>query len=429
MRRFFETKLFFLSCFGQQRTYSEMDLAMCYEPDELDDLLKRAASGDRQALNRLFDLYRSRLKKMVRLRLNRRLQGRVDDSDILQDAYLEAARRLPGYLQAPRAPFFLWLRRITGDKLLEVHRTHLGTQMRDVGREISLHRGALPPANSASLAAQLFGRLTSPSQAAVKAEMRIQLQEARAAAKLHHTNIVPVFGVGKDDGLGYYVMQFIQGLALDQVINELKRIKADSDAPTATSDRGAFRVNRRDLSAADVAHALMSGTLQPLVAAAEDGSNNQRGADVTLEFPSEASLPAAAAKQASPIMGRLSDTFSISDSLPGLPNAGSASEHTAKQQTYWESVARIGMQVASALAYAHGQGDRWIPSETKRDLRNWEWYYLVALCHQDRLTVQHSGATCVDWSPVGKHFASGGRDKTVRFWDASGGYRWTGDLP
>ncbi len=151
---------------------------MCHEPDEIDELLKRAANGDGQALNRLFGHYRSRLKKMVRVRLNRRLQGRVDDSDILQDAYLEAARRLPDYLQAPRAPFFLWLRRITGDKLLEVHRTHLGTQMRDVGREVSLHRGPLPAANSVSLAAQLLGRLTSPSQAAVKAEMRIQLQEA-----------------------------------------------------------------------------------------------------------------------------------------------------------------------------------------------------------------------------------------------------------
>lgn len=155
-----------------------MSPGMRDESNEIDDLLHSAAEGDQQALNKLFDLYRSRLKKMVRLRLNRRLQGRVDDSDILQDAYLEAARRLPDYLQDPKAPFFLWLRRIAGDQLLEVHRTHLGTQMRDVDREVSLHRGPLPAANSISLAAQLLGRLTSPSQAAVKAEMRIKLQEA-----------------------------------------------------------------------------------------------------------------------------------------------------------------------------------------------------------------------------------------------------------
>ncbi|HVA46202.1 MAG TPA: sigma-70 family RNA polymerase sigma factor [Pirellulales bacterium] len=148
--------------------------------EESDDslLLTSAAQGDQQALNQLFERYRSRLKKMIRLRLNRRLQGRVDDSDVLQDAFLEATRRLPTYLAGPQSPFFLWLRRITGDKLLEIHRTHLGTQARDAQREVSLHRGALPAANSMSLAAQLLGQLTSPSQAAVKAEMRIQLQEA-----------------------------------------------------------------------------------------------------------------------------------------------------------------------------------------------------------------------------------------------------------
>lgn len=148
------------------------------ESADLDGLLERAARGDDQALSLLFELYRPRLKKMVRLRLNRRLQGRVDDSDVLQDAFLDATRRLQEYLDDPQAPFFLWLRRITGDKLLEIHRTHLGTLMRDADREVSLHRGALPAANSISLAAQLLGQLTSPSQAAVKAEMRIKLQQA-----------------------------------------------------------------------------------------------------------------------------------------------------------------------------------------------------------------------------------------------------------
>lgn len=146
--------------------------------DDVESLLRSAAGGDAQAQTQLFERFRRRLKKMVRLRLNRRLQGRIDDSDIVQDALLAASRRLPQYLENPQAPFFLWLRRITGDKLLETHRTHLGTQARDAEREVSLHRGALPPATSVSLAAQLVGRLTSPSQAAVKAEMRIQLQEA-----------------------------------------------------------------------------------------------------------------------------------------------------------------------------------------------------------------------------------------------------------
>ena len=84
---------------------------------------------------------------------------------------------LDEYRQNPQTSFFLWLRRITELKLLAVHRQHLGTEKRDAAREISLHRGGYPTASSASLAAQLMGRLTSPSLAAVKAEMRIQLQE------------------------------------------------------------------------------------------------------------------------------------------------------------------------------------------------------------------------------------------------------------
>ena len=146
--------------------------------EELRPLLQRAAGGDEYALDALFSRYRTRLKRMVHLRLNRRLQGRVDDSDVLQEATLEAARRLPEYVADPQAPFFLWLRHLTGLKLLEVHRRHLGTQMRGADQEVSLHRGALPEANSVSLAAQLLGTFTTASQEAIKAETRILVQEA-----------------------------------------------------------------------------------------------------------------------------------------------------------------------------------------------------------------------------------------------------------
>ncbi len=141
------------------------------------DLIQRAARGDERAVRELFVKHEDRLKRMIRLRLNRRLQGRIDSSDVLQEVYLEIAGKLDEYLQNPRAPFFLWLRQMTGYKLADIHRRHLGTQMRNAERDISVFRGALPPANSVSLAAQLLGQLTSPSQAAVKAEMRHRLQE------------------------------------------------------------------------------------------------------------------------------------------------------------------------------------------------------------------------------------------------------------
>ena len=141
-------------------------------------LLQKAADGDQAALEHLFARYHERLRRTVRLRLSRRLQGRIDSSDILQESYVEAARQLPDYLRERPLPFHLWLRQILGRKLVDVHRRHLGAKMRDAANEVSLHRGGLPEASTLMLAAHLLGRLTSPSQAAVKAELRLRVQEA-----------------------------------------------------------------------------------------------------------------------------------------------------------------------------------------------------------------------------------------------------------
>jgi RNA polymerase sigma-70 factor (ECF subfamily) len=151
---------------------------MSNDSDDLPELLHRLGEGDQQALAELFARYRERLRRMVKLRLDRRLQGRVDPSDVLQDAYLDVSKRAPEYSANPTMPFYLWLRFLTGQRLLALHRQHLGAQMRDAGQEVSLYRGALPQASSVSLAAQLLGRLTTPSIAAMRAEMQIRLQEA-----------------------------------------------------------------------------------------------------------------------------------------------------------------------------------------------------------------------------------------------------------
>ena len=142
------------------------------------ELLRRATAGDQRALADLFARYRDRLRKMVRLRLDRRMAGRVDTSDVLQDAYLDVARRFPEFAAAPAVPFYLWLRALTGQRLIDLHRHHLGAKMRDAGQEVSIYRGALPQASSASLAQQLLAGLTSPTQAAIRAEMQVRLQEA-----------------------------------------------------------------------------------------------------------------------------------------------------------------------------------------------------------------------------------------------------------
>src|SRR5215831_10024726 len=103
-------------------------------------LLRRALAGDDSALAALFDGYRARLRRMIRLRLDRRLSGRVDASDVLQEAYLDVRKRLAEYARDPEAmPFHLWLRLIAAQRLADVHRYHLGAQMRDAGMEVSLH--------------------------------------------------------------------------------------------------------------------------------------------------------------------------------------------------------------------------------------------------------------------------------------------------
>ena len=142
------------------------------------DLIERARLGDRAALSALLTRHRDRLRRMVEMRLDTRLQARLDASDVVQEAFVEVVERLEEYLRDPKLPLFLWLRLVVGERLMKLHRHHLGTQMRDAGREVSLFCGALPAASSAALAAQLLGKHTSPTQAALRAERILRVQEA-----------------------------------------------------------------------------------------------------------------------------------------------------------------------------------------------------------------------------------------------------------
>src|SRR6516165_4823205 len=151
---------------------------MSDESSETNRLLCQEAQGDSLPFSALLEQSRPRLRRMVALRLDPRLHGRIDPSDVIQETYLEASVRLAEYLQKPTMPFFLWLRFLAGQKLVTLHRHHLGRQMRDAGREVSLYRGRLPETSSAALAAQLLGHEARPSEAAIRAELKIRLQEA-----------------------------------------------------------------------------------------------------------------------------------------------------------------------------------------------------------------------------------------------------------
>ena len=194
-------------------------------------------------------------------------------------------------------------------------------------------------------------------------------REARAAAKLHHTNIVPVFGVGEHEGLPYYVMQFIQGLGLDAVLEELKRLQPEAsggELPRGCSRRraarlapgghrgrrspGRLRGRRRALAADRPVHDArrtatatvrgVDGRPRPTIAATGTGAGRRT---------TRCHRPAAGA--ARPIRSPLSSSSMV---LPGERLRTTIRQEAA--DTYWQSVARIGVQVADALEYAHKPG-------------------------------------------------------------------------
>ena len=149
-------------------------------------------------------------------------------------------------------------------------------------------------------------------------------REARAAANLHHTNIVPVFGVGEHDGIHYFAMQFIQGQALDSVLREVNHLR----------------------------RARMNGPDKPASIAAptgSDGSASLAGGLLTGHFPTDDDaapvVPATGNSTLCDASGSGSNSLGSGSGLGGLPDG-----------QYFRSVARVGVQVADALAYAHQQG-------------------------------------------------------------------------
>ena len=219
----------------------------------------------------------------------------------------------------------------------------------------------------------------------VKAKRRFE-REAKAAARLHHTNIVPVFGVGEQDGLPYYVMQFIQGLGLDEVLEELKNLKSGAARAGSTITGGQPHRLGTEISAAQVARSLLTGEFR--------GRNDEDDKDATTapEGIARPPDPAADARNRSAV----SDSFTLSSSSVVLPGRGRyASNSKSRKPTYWQSVASIGIQVADALEYAHKQGvqHRDIkPSNLLLDTQETVWVTDFGLAKaEDQPNLTHTG--------------------------------------
>jgi len=201
------------------------------DPSELTRLMERAAAGDGGGWKQLLARYHDRLRRMVSLRLDPRLCGRFDPSDVLQEAYLEAHTGLAEYLRDPPLPFFLWLRQLAGHRLGRLHRDHLGRKCRDATREVSLFRPGVPGASSAALAERLLGREARPSEAAARLERKLRLEQAlnsmdptdREVLVLRHFEQLTRAEAARELGI-------TEAAAAKRYLRALERLKAELDA-------------------------------------------------------------------------------------------------------------------------------------------------------------------------------------------------------
>ncbi len=122
-----------------------------------------------------FAQVRSQLKKMIAVRLDRRLLARADESDIIQDVFIEAARRLPEYLANPKVKPYMWLRQVGRQTLAVYYRQHVGTAMRTVQRETAMDQ--LIAAKSESMVGELAESMVSPPSAIARTEVLQKLLE------------------------------------------------------------------------------------------------------------------------------------------------------------------------------------------------------------------------------------------------------------
>jgi len=198
---------------------------------EMDGLLKRLRGGETGVLGELIDLNREPLRRMINLRLDARLAGRISCSDVLQDVYLDAMQRVGHFLQKPELPFQIWLRMIASQRLVDVHRQHLGAQMRNAACEVSLQGRVMPAVSSVSLAACLTAEMESPSQVLMRKELIERVETALEAMdpidrevltmrhfeELNNDDVAEILGISKAAASNRYV----------RALKRLKEIVAD----------------------------------------------------------------------------------------------------------------------------------------------------------------------------------------------------------
>lgn len=141
------------------------------DKNKTEELLSLARKGDGDAVNQLIERHRDSLCHLVRMRLDRQIQPRVDASDIVQDVMIEASRRLGDYLANPTMPFHLWVRHIARDRIIDAHRRHRVSAKRSVSREQAMATPEGMDQNSRILLRELMDGGQSPSSHVIEKEL------------------------------------------------------------------------------------------------------------------------------------------------------------------------------------------------------------------------------------------------------------------
>jgi RNA polymerase sigma-70 factor (ECF subfamily) len=157
---------------------------------ETQELLSQARDGQSAAVDRLLDVHREPLRRMIGLRLDPALAARVDASDIVQDVLLEAHKRLEDYLRNPTMPFRLWLRHIARDHMIDAHRRHVQAQRRSLDREQPMVPAVLADHSSFELAGQLLDQERTPASAAIQRELQRKLDQAIGELDADHREMI-----------------------------------------------------------------------------------------------------------------------------------------------------------------------------------------------------------------------------------------------
>jgi hypothetical protein len=251
-------------------------------------------------------------------------------------------------------------------------------------------------------------------------------REARAAAQLHHTNIVPVFGIGEAEGVHYYAMQFIEGHGLDTVLEEVRTLRGGKSGTAVEGQEKSCDLSR------SLAQSLLTGRFEEAPEEREAAAH-EVSAERAVPCPFTHSGHSSSQSEDSLLLREVRAALALQErALPRIATeAKSAARDTITaqsdlaSQTEWQycrSVAQVGVQVAEALAYAHKQ--RILMDETAAfPDRGFEWYYWQRLCRGEhlRLVGHRGGLNAVAFAPDGQRLVTGGNDGTARVWDATSG--------